>query len=522
VAYALFIGLDVVFTNRNVGEKNLFYFYNDTSEARLKPEDLAEYLVGVAEDLRKKKAEEDSVRVAAVKQYIDSEIEAHLKFIDEYMIWVNEVKKDRANAVAESLDRGVSTNDYFKKLWEYTAINYRDFTETKRVLLELKGKFEEDPNEEICKRILVFKADLDEAKNDTKETIIRSSRSYINNSDYLRMDSPKTILGWRGFDKAQQRLVNMADIFSKQLPFLLFKQFRDTCIKWSEEIKSDHDENANYMIHSLATLVKAIKSPHEDFPDMAEAVMTVTDENDVEAIAAFTNILVPEEGEIIEGRQALGALAQLIADYRYVDFQPDREEGDITEGGGTRTIKANPLTNVETSFLINIYLNVLYGNLSEMDSDNFDYDYYKDLIIYINIYFSKFVHAKDRLYILYKKLSKISFLSTVISREAIGYEAKHLGKLFSIGRLNKFRIDENDITRLRDEFTTKDMLLKYLHSEFEKVEIERDEAGPVQTPNRGSTRKRKLNSSALNTPKTVKTRKYNRPNHQSHVLNLSI
>jgi hypothetical protein len=92
LAYSLFLGIDVIFTNVHNGEKNIFYFYNNTSETRLSADDLAKYLEDIAEGLRKKKADEDAKILEATEAYVGPPLEAHLKFISQYMEWVKEIK----------------------------------------------------------------------------------------------------------------------------------------------------------------------------------------------------------------------------------------------------------------------------------------------------------------------------------------------------------------------------------------------------------------------------------------------
>jgi hypothetical protein len=541
LAYALFIGIDVIFTNLHNGEKNVFYFYNNTSETRLSPADLAKYLEDIAEDLLKKKAAEDEAVLKATAEYVSGPLEAHLKFMSQYMGWVEEIKEAQkkliGGAMAETKTHG--TNSYFKKLWEYTAINYRSFNNTEKTLKDLHEEYNKDATPEICKRLLSMKADLDSCMTDTKDTIIAGSRGYVDDPGYKIMDSPKTIIRGRESDNINKRLITMVDKFSKELPADLFKRFRNACIESSEELK---EENANFLIHTLAVLLKGVKSVYEiegEAEAVAEAVAEAEaepvaeapklTESDAEIIADLTNSLVPEDGEIIEGTQVLGALAQLIADYRYVDY---RNNNDASIGGGKREIGANHLTNIGFSFLINIFLSKMYSNLSEIDShNNFDYFYYKQLIAYIQVYFAEFPDARDRAYILYVFLTKnhnlpssVLYLANQISIDAIGGSGKDLYKMNQRKFINKITPAELK-RRVRTKFNThilttfarsKRGLLKYLQEQFEEVKIleEEEEDLAPSTPERRNSRKRGRvsgRSGSLNRNKTAKIRLISTP-----------
>lgn len=535
LAYALFIGIDVIFTNLHNGEKNVFYFYNNTSETRLSPADLAKYLEAIAEELLKKKAAEDEAILKATAEYVSGPLEAHLKFMSQYMGWVKEITEAQKKSigVAMAQTKADGTNIYFKKLWEYTAINYRSFNNTEKTLKDLHEEYNKGATPEICKRLLSMKADLDSYMSDTKDTIIAGSRNYANDPGYKIMDSPKTVIRGRESDSINKRLITMVDKFSKELPADLFKRFRDECIESSEELK---EENANFLIHTLAVLLKGVKSVYEieaepgiaeaEAVAVAEAVAPKLAESDAEIIAELTNSLIPEDGEIIEGTQVLGALAQLIADYRYVDY---RDNNDVSIGGGKREIKANHLTNIGFSFLINIFLNKIYSNLSEIDShNNFDYFYYKQLIAYIQVYFAEFPEARDRAYILYVFLSKnhnlpssVLYLAEQISIDAIGGSGKDLYKMRQRKFINKIvpaelkrRVDTQFYKHINFA-RSKKALLKYLQEQFEEVKIVEEEDLVPSTPERvNPTRKRGRvsgRSGSLNRNKTAKVRLISTP-----------
>ena len=86
------------------------------------------------------------------------------------------------------------------------------------------------------------------------DTIEKSSNLYKNQTGYNIMDSPKTRMRGRELEKSQERLIVMVDFFSKNLPLDLFKEFRQTCINWSDTLNDKDD----YMIHSLAVLLKGV------------------------------------------------------------------------------------------------------------------------------------------------------------------------------------------------------------------------------------------------------------------------
>lgn len=461
LAYSLYLGIDVLFTNINNDEKNIFYFYNNMNESRKDSKELDEYLKGVTEVLRKKREAEHKAIIEATQTYITKDIEESFNFIDKYMGWVNEIKEVRREKVINALAKPMpyDTNEYFKVLWEFASIKYHNFDKSKELIQNLRAEYEKDTsNIDICNKILSFKTDFDIEKDVNKSTIERSSNHYKKEAGYNIMDSPKTRMKGRELEKSQQRLIVMIDFFSKSLPPDLFKEFKKTCMEWSDTLSNESE----YMIHSLALLLKAV-TPVSDSPDeIIEEEVVSLKESDVEIIAGLTNYLVPKGGIVSTGLQILGGLSQLMLDY--ADMK-----------GGARIIDDN-LESVCYSFLINIYLSNLYFNLSQIDSeDNFDYVYYKTLVEYIRKCFNKFRDSFNRVKILYKTLTSdplvpdsTRFLAEQICIDSIGYESSNITKIVGIN-IGDIDSEMNDNNMNFSE--SKEDMLKYLQKEFEVIAL---------------------------------------------------
>jgi hypothetical protein len=269
------------------------------------------------------------------------------------------------------------------------------------------------------------------------------------------------------------------------------------------------------MIHSLAILLKGAVLVSDSPDEIVEEEPVSLKESDTEIIAGLTNCLVPKKGIISPGLQILGALAQLMIDY-----------ADI-KGGGDRKVETDANDNLNSvcySFLVNIYLSNLYFNLSQIDSeDNFDYTYYKTLVKYIRIYFTKFTDSIDRVRILYKTLTihpsipdTVRFLAEQICIDSIGYESDTITNMVGV----EMKDDEMENVEMMDIDTeinidnmsfseSKENMLKYLQKEFEVIAII-DNSEKILQLSKTLKRKKMLNNNSLNMVARSPTRKKHR------------
>lgn len=498
LAYALFIGVDVIYTSYTPAEKEhaLIYFRNESSPNRQTPE------------------ERKALILKETSDYVEATLEADKAYMVEYNGWVQQILAKCGDNINSALQKsnGTYSNDYFVELWKIITLDYHDFTELQDSIEKDMSKYQVDPNDiSVCERILSFKAILGQKKSasPTIQSIYQSNNSFKRDANYASIVSPTAILReQRGRADPENNLktkaISMVDAFSTRLPEGRFQEFRQTCIRWAREKAGEE----KLIIHLIAKLLEEeyggddidvmtdltnILKPEapvalEDAPggpvppgapEMDEAPPPVAEADVEEDKTTREDEAVAEQGELTNVSakrkvvkslfgfgEVLGNLASRVLNYLRV------------QRGGAKIygINEEDNTSLRYSFLVNTYLRTLYSNFNELDSEsNFDYEYYEKLILIIREIFSRVQSAEERAYVLYTMLPNqnydlIPYVAKQIGLQSLGMWAQEIPQLegnvpFSLegfeGHLEDFR---------RGSFEKrKAELVKYVLGEFEEI-----------------------------------------------------
>jgi hypothetical protein len=479
LAYALFIGIDVIFTHFSEGEHSLLYFRNDNHPNR------------------ELKGDRDTRIKEEAKSYIGAPLEAHVAFINTYDTWIKEVIEAQTKIIGDTIKKPNSSKkaDYFKQLWRLLSLEYKSFDETRKELEGLKDKLKDENDTtsdkylRTCERILSYKSILDirslENEKDVKKIFKQRMNSSANDPFYKYMISPTTSMrGTRGGANISELAIQMVEAFRSRLSSQLFKQFVDTCVEWQKLYKDDE-----FIIHTIVELVKddisfELDDNSVELEALLSIVNTIVNKEDGEIIQEDESIeeievleedeaLEPlEEGEIVDIMSIFGSDVSHLAE-RVYSYLTKMEGGRVN-----REIHLSDTVECETilySLLINVYLKRVYFIFNDFDSEsNFDFDVYEELILWIHSLFTKEKSPEGRAYILYTHLPSmhgiIGFLAKQIFVHSLGLWSE---KVYAIGML------KTDITGIHRTGLAKGLtfdqrktaLSKMISDEFETAEI---------------------------------------------------
>ena len=492
LAYALFIGIDVIFTSFTPAEKEhaLIYFRNESSPNRQSPEERVDLIL------------------RETAHYVESTLEEHKAYMIEYNGWVQEILAKCGVAIDTALQQSNRTylNEYFIELWKIITLDYHDFTELQASIEKDVSEYQADPTDvSLCERILSFKAILTQKKtaSPTIQSIYQSNNSFKSDENFANIISPTAVLReQRGRldpgNHSKAKTIAMVDAFISRLPKARLQEFRQTCMRWAREKAGE----GNLSIHLIAKLLEE-EYAGEDIEVMADLTNTLKPEAPVVALQdAPVAQMADVEGEVLD-------IPDAEEDKAVAEDQKVAEEGVLTNasanrkvvkslfglgevhnhlaskvlnylreqrGGGVREINERSNTSLRYSFLVNTYLRTLYFNFNELDSEsNFDYEYYEKLILIIREIFDRVQSAEERAYVLYtmlpnEKYDLIPYLAKQIGLQSLGMWAEEIPQLegnvpFSLDgfeeHLEKFRTKPFE--------KRKEELLKYIFGEFEEI-----------------------------------------------------
>jgi hypothetical protein len=490
LAYSLFMGTDVLFTHFSDGEHTLFYFKNPSNSET--PEETA-----------RRKNEEDDAKIAEAKNYIKEVDGTYLNTFKNFVEVNIEIQKKEINAKEKP-------NEYFKELWTYVdiykqtfdRINFGSFLYGEDLINKYnEAEAEADMTISDAIDILDFKKSIAYCETNIKEqdafnNIVEMIKRKMRDEDaYSQIVDPFTILNpsiggrRRSFLSIEQtpvkRTINMINRFDDTLPDDIYIDFMNTCSKWNSEdmynklVTKSNKTSVINLIYILLIKTDLNERQPEKLKEEVRAlyVKGAFSENDYDeiinmidayALRLVVNNLGPEQGSGGLARVGLGILGDL-------ENPPDMD------GGGERKIikvkNEYNIADLKYSFLINLYLNTLYHNLNEIDSEsNMDFQYYEQFISYIQHIFKTIESAKDRVGVLYNYLivnkdipSILTYLGRQICLEALGLWNKDFYKPAIEVDIPAYQADKTFIGEFK---TRKETLLKFLHDTFETIVFE--------------------------------------------------
>lgn len=483
LAYALFLGIDVIYTNYSDREHCLVYFKNESNPNRQTSIE------------RKQQILEDTIK------YLRDSLHADYAFMETYKGWVEQIKTGQIAEINRALSKQNSSENanYFKELLKLIILKTTDVDTLRAELEKLKGNVKDgetnDENIQICQTILSYKSSLDRLKqrSPSKESIEKSMLLARNDPLYKFMVSPTTPMRARrgGGINNTQIVVAVVDAFRSGLPPDIFSQFVQTCRAWKDKYTAN-----DYIIHTIVALLKDDITLENAEPNLQlEALLDI-----VNGLIMSDTIILEEDGALEEGQVAEaakmneehapleeGEVRTLFGfDVSHLAYNVYKDLTRPFEGGGVRHVQKGENV-IFYSLLINVYLQLLYSNFNEFDSlSNFDFEVYEELILSIHCLFENEKSAEGRAYILYTQLPRqngiVGFLAKQLAKHSLGLWDEELAPLPGA----QVGMDEVEYNRLviaskgaRDFITRKSNILNMIgENEFEKIEIK--EAEPLE------------------------------------------